>query len=412
MMSIKDDKFTLLDKVICIYIFIAIFVTTSDLVVHFLRPFFYKEFLFYFFIPIVILFFASLMKKGFYIKWHYVFIFLLVILLGLISFLLRYGVLSQLISLMTVTFSVIILMFYKKKYLEIIVKIGTPFFIILLAGAFIGFAYAMAGGTPIFELENHDGRTSFLFLTTTTNIYLPYLNFIRPAGIYDEPGTFSFFLCIFAVFRVFTGKNDVLTFFMLLAGSITFSAAHVIFFIMFNFYMLGKYYKKKLFVLYIIVMLAGTLFLLFRYYDLFSEMLFSRFQNGGIMNNNRSVQIEGSLKALENPESFSDVFLLGDPDVEKNHGFIFTNPLGPLIYSGILLSWIYYACMFALLIGGVLSKKYRFVLWAIASVYAQRPYYSMWGASIALLIIVFSMINIIANDVITKRKKLLPSKIQ
>lgn len=404
MLLVKHENFTFLDKVISIYIFIAVFVTTSHLIVHFLRPFFFKEYIFYWFIPAIIIFFLS-MKKGFFVKRYYINTILLLILFGLIYFL-RFGTLTQLIPLMTVIFSIVILIFYKEKYLEIIVKIGTPFFIILLIGAFIGFAYAMAGGLPIFEIENPDGRQSFLFLTTTTNFYLPYINIIRPAGIYDEPGTFSFFLCIFAVFRVLAGKNDTVTFFMLLAGNITFSMVHAIFFLLFNFYMLGKYYKKKIFVIYIVVMIAGTLFLLFRYYDTFDQMLFSRFQGDNLTNNNRSVQIEESVKILKPAETFFDILLFGDPDLEKKEDFIFTNPLGPLVYHGLFISWIYYACMLILIICGILSKKYRFILWAIAAVYAQRPYYAMWGASIALYIIVFSAMSIVVNEAIIKRKKL------
>jgi hypothetical protein len=179
--------------------------------------------------------------------------------------------------------------------------------------------------------------------------------------------------------------------------------------------MFGKYYKKKIFLAYIAIAMLGTISLLYQYYDIFDKMLFYRLQGEELTNNNRSVQVDGSLRILKNAGSLVDVVLFGDQDVERKEGFIATNPLGPLVYHGLFVSWVYYTCMSILLFGGVVSKKYRFVLWAIALVYTQRPVYAQFGGSTALYIITFYSANIAYSEVkniFGKRKKLVLCKIQ
>jgi hypothetical protein len=320
------------------------------------------------------------------VRWYFLAIIWLVVLGGIIAFL---GTVKFSLAMPTagIVYSTIQLIFCQKKHIDAIAKIGTPFFIILLIGAIVGFGYAMSGGSPLFEFPNHDTRMNRFFLTTCTNS--PFVP-IRPSGVYDEPGTFSFYLCIFAVFRVLSGKNDILTYLMLLAGNITFSAVHAIFFAFYHVYLLGKYYRKKLFLAYIAVTVMAASFMVYQYYDVFEVMLFARFQDGKLTQNNRSVQIDEVLKMLESSESLTNVALFGDPRIENIDQDLYTNPFGPMVKDGLFASWIYYACMAVLLFGGGLSKRYRFVFWAIAMVYAQRPYYMGFGNMTALYIVTFA----------------------
>ena len=394
----RNEKFTLLDKVVCTYIFIDIFILPSALLYHFLGSF-RNYFAMISFLGIT--FCVISMKKNFNLRRYLVIVILIAILCGLVPSIVFVDRL-HFWSLRTIIFSLIVLILYKEKHLEMIVKAGTLLYIILLIGAFIGFSYAISGGPPIYEFPNPDERTNYVFLTTCTNLYISQVipgmtNIIRPSGIYDEPGTFSFFLCILIAFRVITGKNDILSFFMLLAGNITFSVAHYIFFVFFNLYMLGKYYKKKIFILYIATIVLASMFLLYQYYDIFDRMLFRRLQGTALTENNRSVQVEGCLRILKNAPSLFEVIMFGDREIEEKGDFILTNPLGPLVYHGLLISWIYYLCMAIFLLGGIISKKYRFILWAILLVYAQRPFYFLYGASTAFYIIAVTTINIIKN---------------
>jgi hypothetical protein len=224
-------------------------------------------------------------------------------------------------------------------------------------------------------------------------------NIIRPSGIYDEPGTFSFFLCTLAVFRVVAGKNDVLTFFMLLVGNITFSLIHTVFFIMFNLYMLGKYYKKKTFIIYIAVMILGSFILFYRYINIFDAMLFNRFEVDHMTRSSRFIQIERILLILRNAPSLIELILFGNPELWEKERYLYSNPLGPLVYHGLLISCIYYVSMLILLFSGAVSKKYRYVLWAIALVYVQRPFYSSFGASTSFHLVVFIAASIARMEI-------------
>src|SRR5262249_53873686 len=126
---------------------------------------------------------------------------------------------------------------------------------------------------------------------------------------------------------------------------------------------------------YIAVITFATSLFVYQYYDVLEKMLFVRYQGEQLTKNNRSHQVEGCLRILRNAEPLMDVILFGEPNVRQKEGFVYVNPLGPLVYDGILISWIYYVCMLVLIFGGVVSKKYRFILWGFMLVFAQRPYY-------------------------------------
>jgi hypothetical protein len=286
-----------------------------------------------------------------------------------------------------------------------VAKIGTPFFIILLVGAIVGFFYVMAGGTPLFDFFIGE-RPSYFFPWTCSPLYIG--NFIRPSGIYDEPGAFSMFLCILVVFRVLTGKNDILTYVMLLAGCITMSVAHMVFFAFYNVYLLGRYRKNVPILVCLAIIMFGIIHLLLQnqeLFQIFDEKLFARLQGDQITENNRTRQIPACLKILETHEM--DRILFGEPDWLKDvvafGTDIYTNPLGPLVVEGLLISWVYYLCMVFLLLGGLLSKKYRFIFWGIMLVFAQRPYYLLTGYSTAFYIFAFIAATI-KNDEIKGRR--------
>ncbi len=87
------------------------------------------------------------------------------------------------------------------------VDLASRFMLVLLIGAIVGYTLAAAGAPPLGAFENTDGRANYFFYTTFTNTREE--NFIRPSGIYDEPGAFSFFVCVTAYLREATGRSRV-----------------------------------------------------------------------------------------------------------------------------------------------------------------------------------------------------------
>ena len=111
------------------------------------------------------------------------------------------------------------------------VHLSTFVLIFLCVGALLSFFYALLGGAPLWGFPNPDGRENYLYLLSLTNSV--WGGFIRPSAIYDEPGAFSFFICSVVTLRVLLGFDKKLTWFLALSGLITFSLAHIIFFVFF-----------------------------------------------------------------------------------------------------------------------------------------------------------------------------------
>ena len=70
---------------------------------------------------------------------------------------------------------------------------------IILVMAIISFIYTLLGGEPIFSITNPDGRENHFLLTSFSNSF--WSGFSRPSGIFDEPGTLSFFVCSVCALR-------------------------------------------------------------------------------------------------------------------------------------------------------------------------------------------------------------------
>jgi hypothetical protein len=269
-------------------------------------------------------------------------------------------------------------LFYDKKYLSPFVDISTVFIILLLIGAYIGFIYGMSGGKPVFIFKNPDGRSNSLYLTTCTNTV--YLNkYIRPAGIYDEPGALSFFVCSIAIMRVFARKNDFITFLMLIFGLITFSLTHVFVLALYAIYYFSKYKKKKFSIVYIILISSVMILIYKNFQDAFDQVLFSRFTKGSgsriIAGDNRSGTFKNALELLDMESFFWGISDLAYSDANAFYSQyrIGSNPLTPLASEGIFLGWIYYFFILLLLIAGLLKRRSFCIFISIIVLFLQRP---------------------------------------
>lgn len=108
-----------------------------------------------------------------------------------------------------------------RQDLEEFAHTASKILVVLLIGCVIGFVYVLLGGEAIFQFANEDGRLNGLFLTTLSTSKV--LRIIRPAGIFDEPGTLSFVICMIAALRHGLRMEKRTTWIMLSLGLITFS---------------------------------------------------------------------------------------------------------------------------------------------------------------------------------------------
>lgn len=275
------------------------------------------------------------------------------------------------------------------------VNIASKFIFILEIGAIIGFVYAYIGGQPIASIKNIDGRSNYLYLTTLTNARLG--RFIRPAGIYDEPGAFSFYIVSIVLMRMYYKKNTTFTFIILLLGMVTTSLTHFLCMAILLIPILRKSNRKQKIVIFLIF--AIILFLALNlFYDLFDKFLFQRLQydnsKGTIQGNSRDGQIEGCLKSIRDNGFLFGNYLLGPDRIKYRYGVISENPLSPITMNGLFNSMPYYVFIVITFTAFIFSFNSCYL--AAFALFLQRPYQSAIGYSfffIFFLIIAFDEIK-------------------
>lgn len=251
---------------------------------------------------------------------------------------------------------------------------------VLVIGALIGFIYSMFGGKPLFIILNPDGRKNYFFLTTFSNAIIG--KFIRPSGVFDEPGALSFFLCIVAIIRIISGKRQSGTWFIMIGGLVTISLAHILFFC--TLLPIINFKKKKTLV--IIVSVVTLLIILFSFsevgksiFSLISGRLSLNKTNSFISNNSRTSIIENCLYIFRNDYSLKKFVFSLNPGymdskytIYQNYGKLGENPFSPLLYYGLLIAWPYYFLLIYLLILSI-KKRDNIVFLGLALLLLQRP---------------------------------------
>jgi hypothetical protein len=293
-----------------------------------------------------------------------------------------YGIYCGVIKALTynagLLLGIFICIFVSDKYMDIFIRWSTVFIFLLLLGAYIGFIYAFRGGQPVLRFHNPDGRITALYLTTLTNAN--YGRILRPAGIYDEPGAFSFFICSISLLRAILRKNDFISVLLLFFGIITLGLTHFLVLFCYLLYFIQKHCAKKVFLLFTPLMIILSLILYFSLKEVFDSLLFERINSmDDILNNNRTAQIE-IVKGMVDIKT-----VLWGRIAEHNfnfynmafvYGSIESNPLTPLIATGIIASSVYYLFLGIIIIAAFLSKGLFFIYISIFLLFLQRPYFS------------------------------------
>jgi len=293
-------------------------------------------------------------------------------------------------------FTYMFFLLYKKKYLSPLVNIATVFMFTVIIFAIIGFVYAFIGNRPTMVVPF---RTSFYYWYLTTGTNSSFGGIIRPGGIYDEPGTLSYFICLLCFLRVFSKKNDGVTFVLLLLGNITFSMIHAMIFVLFILYLVFKYKKKKAFVFYTVLVFVITLAMYIPLRETIDDRLLARFEGvrvdgGQVTGMNRAYLFNNELEFLR--EDFYNIFLWGAPRGNDGLTIIHTerrfgeSPLTFLVRDGIFIAWLYYFFLSFFLLCSVIDKKRFFIYISIFLMLLQRQaFFSFGTGSGAAVLILF-----------------------
>lgn len=270
-----------------------------------------------------------------------------------------------------------------EKSINKFIDLSTSFFFVLGIGGIIGLAYAQNGGQPLFSIPNPDTRLNYFYLTTFTNARLG--RFIRPSGIYDEPGALSFFICAIVVLRTLYKRNNLTSLLLLVIGCCTLSLTHILFTLIYLFYFLITNKNKRQNFLILLCLFVILSFFVIKFYDLIETLFLSRFERnsttGKLAGDNRSGQIEACLKYMNLKTFFwglDDSLYTNYEFFHKKYGTLAENILGPLTLRGILISFIYYLFLAILLFAGIFCKN-KIMALEIFLLWFQRPYANLTG---------------------------------
>jgi len=321
------------------------------------------------------------------------FIWTTLIMLSLSSITALYwGDARYLMALIFFIFSLYLLQASDLRAIDIFISVSSVLMILMVIGACIGFLFALAGFQPLYEFPNPDGRTNYFYYTTLTNFILG--NIIRPAGIYDEPGTLSFIVCAIAALRHLRNRDKRFTWLLLGLGFITFSLAHLIYVAM---HLMAERIRSRELLRIVSVIIAIVIALgAVGGYDILDVMLLQRLtvnDAGALAGDNRSNQMFNAINHLQaNPASIlfsADPLCRFDHDIcKKKYPSMGENPLSPLVFLGLFVSWPYYICLVLLFLAPLRGRGY-FVAFGIGLLLMQRPYFDGVGYSLLVVLVLW-----------------------
>jgi hypothetical protein len=286
------------------------------------------------------------------------------------------------------------------RQLERLINIATKIFIFFIIGAIIGMVYYQMGGVAVVTLTNPDGRDNSLYLTTFSNAETFT---IRPSAVYDEPGAFSFFICVLVALRSRFRLSLPASYILLLGGLLTQSIAHVFFITLWLIWLvidrfskgrsekIGSIFFGMVSFLLLVALVGGSGFLDWALergwmYYLHPETN-ARF--GAAMNivNNLLINSPGLWFGfdIECIQRQSECTGMGE------------NPLTPLVYGGLFAAWPYYFFIALSFIATFLSRD-GLLLFGIAILLLQRPYLLEFPYSALLALVYLAWISNFNKD--------------
>jgi len=268
-------------------------------------------------------------------------------------------------------------------------SLSTTIFLIFAVGSIIAFILALVGFSPCAEFPNHDGRLNYYYYTSLTNTV--FGNFIRPSAIFDEPGTYSFFICSLVAFRAMFRMREDKSIMLLLGGLITFSLAHVVFLIFYSVAFHRRFSVVVITLLLTILPLAGTLS---DQSSPFWAFFLSRLGPGSdgtlISGDTRSLNLYQAYTYIDGFDLKSFLFSSGSSCFFRasgcklvGHGATF---LSPLVDYGLFVSLPYYYFLASPVWTLFHSRRLGVLQLLVVLLFLQRPYIHDVGYSFVALL--------------------------
>jgi len=256
-----------------------------------------------------------------------------------------------------------------------LIEVATQMFVLFIILAIVGAFYYYAGGPPLFSLHLSNGGTNSLYLMTFSNATD---FFIRPSAIYDEPGAFSFYICITVALRSLLRMSTQTSGLLLLGGLITLSLAHVIFCVIWTVWLLMSINDRQINLKGILIMTAILLLAGLIYKTGLLDWTFDRaiefYENP--WTNPRQRSLDNTINALTQSDLKNALWFGFDADCVSRKDTCIDfgeNPLTPLIYGGLLVAWPYYAFLI-IAFASPLYSSHGLIYAGVGVLLLQRPY--------------------------------------
>lgn len=264
------------------------------------------------------------------------------------------------------------------------------FVLVLLVGGLVGIVYGLLGGQPLLTVPVNY-RTTSLYLTTFSFAFVG--DFIRPSGIFDEPGSFVMYVAIVTMFndtlRQNRKLNNVLVILMVFTGALAGLALAA-------WYLVSSYAVN----LRKMTNLLGILFLAFTFLILpifvpsnmvstsLDAFYLDRFevQDGRLVGDNRSGQVEDFFRLVD-----AEILLRGEKNATRDYETTdqSSHPFSITFGYGLIIS-IPYFVLLLWLVGITFKQGFRnsYSSIGLLALLLQRPYlYNMyWSIMIAACI--------------------------
>lgn len=278
-----------------------------------------------------------------------------------------------------------------QDWINLITKITTIllFFEILAIVSFMLYFFEVLT-EHMFCILNQDGRKNCLWWATMTNSTYPteFGTILRPSAIYDEPGTFSFIICMTVMLRHGLGMCRKKTNKLLALGLVTLSLAHVLFFIL---YVLNRVFLGSNIIISKWKLLFSMLFfiiIVYLFHDVIFDLVISRFQivDGAMVGDNRSERMMNTL-SLINLQTFifgigPGCVLTGYECIRSEVGVFDSNPFTLLLGYGFFLSLPYYLWVMNLIKDAITGTNF-FIIIGLLLLIMIRP--NVFSYSFALM---------------------------
>ncbi|WP_422766785.1 hypothetical protein ACOX9X_10645 [Photobacterium leiognathi subsp. mandapamensis] len=284
--------------------------------------------------------------------------------------------------------SLLIVSILDNEIKHLFIKVLSWFLLFQLVLAIIGFVYSAFGGQPILEIIIPSGRSFPLYLTSFS--VTKYAYFIRPSGLFDEPGALSFLICFLVMIREVNGFKRYFNYLLLFLGLITLSLAHIIFTLIYLIYCVFVLRSKvSILLTFISIVFLALVVPFIPNTDFVIDYFLSR-SSSDLGGSGRSGLFNTTLSYLKSSDL--NVYFWGVSsycltDYNANCRYVFPrmgeNILSPLVFGGIITSWFYYILSMVTFILAIIKPRKYIILFGFIMLFFQRPY--MYNISYSLM---------------------------